>query len=165
MFNDNIFEKWLDEKSQELVNKIGAGEPLSGEEMIILVLKAQSNHFYHLDKDLRDDMKELREDTARQIMELREDTARQIIELREDMDKRFEQVDMRFEQVNMRFEQVDRRFEQVDKRFEQIDKRFEQVDKRFDAVIARMDRFMIWSLGLTISSTVFILGMMYKLVG
>ena len=154
MFNDNIFEKWLDEKSQELVNKIGAGEPLSGEEMIILVLKAQSNHFYHLDKDLRDDMKELREDTARQI-----------IELREDMDKRFEQVDMRFEQVNMRFEQVDRRFEQVDKRFEQIDKRFEQVDKRFDAVIARMDRFMIWSLGLTISSTVFILGMMYKLVG
>ena len=147
MFNDNIFEKWLDEKSQELVNKIGAGEPLSGEEMIILVLKAQSNHFYHLDKDLRDDMKELREDTARQI-----------IELREDMDKRFEQV-------NMRFEQVDRRFEQVDKRFEQIDKRFEQVDKRFDAVIARMDRFMIWSLGLTISSTVFILGMMYKLVG
>ena len=119
MFNDNIFEKWLDEKSQELVNKIGAGEPLSGEEMIILVLKAQSNHFYHLDKDLRDDMKELREDTARQIIELRED----------------------------------------------MDKRFEQVDKRFDAVIARMDRFMIWSLGLTISSTVFILGMMYKLVG
>ena len=155
MFNDNIFEKWLDEKSQELVNKIGAGEPLSGEEMIILVLKAQSNHFYHLDKDLRDDMKELREDTARQIMELREDTARQIMELREDTARQI--IELR--------EDMDKRFEQVDKRFEQIDKRFEQVDKRFDAVIARMDRFMIWSLGLTISSTVFILGMMYKLVG
>ena len=113
MFNDNIFEKWLDEKSQELVNKIGAGEPLSGEEMIILVLKAQSNHFYHLDKDLRDDMKELREDTARQIMELREDTARQIIELREDMDKRFEQVDKRFEQVDKRFEEMGDRLDDM----------------------------------------------------
>ena len=39
-----------------------------------------------------------------------------------------------------------------------MDKRFEQVDKRFDAVILRMDRFMIWSLGLTLSSTIFIIG-------
>ena len=151
MFENNIFEKWLDEKSQELVNKIRSGEALSSEEMIILVLKAQSNHFYHLDKDLRDEMKELREDTTKQISELREDTTRQIIELREDMDRRFEQVE--------------ERFKQVDKRFEQVDKRFEQVDKRFDAIIARMDRFMIWSLGLTVSSTLFILGMMYKLMG
>ena len=56
MFDNNMFETWLDEKSKELVDKIGAGEPLSSEEMIILVLKAQSNHFYHLDKDLREDM-------------------------------------------------------------------------------------------------------------
>jgi uncharacterized coiled-coil DUF342 family protein len=154
MFENNIFEKWLDEKSQELVNKIGSGEALSSEEMIILVLKAQSNHFYHLDKDLRDEMKELREDTTKQISELRED-----------MDRKFEQVDKRFEQVDRRFEQVEERFKQVDKRFEQVDKRFEQVDKRFDAIIARMDRFMIWSLGLTVSSTLFILGMMYKLIG
>ena len=158
MFENNIFEKWLDEKSQELVNKIGSGEALSSEEMIILVLKAQSNHFYHLDKDLRDEMRELREDTTKQISELREDTTRQIIELREDMDRKFEQVDKRFEQV-------DRRFEQVEERFKQVDKRFEQEDKRFDAIIARMDRFMIWSLGLTVSSTLFILGMMYKLIG
>jgi hypothetical protein len=108
MFDNNIFEKWLDDKSKELVDKIGSGKSLSSEEMIILVLKAQSNHFYHLDKDLRDEMKALRED---------------------------------------------------------MDKRFEQVDKRFDAMIARMDRFMIWSLGLTMTSTIFILGMMYKLVG
>jgi predicted nuclease with TOPRIM domain len=147
MFENNIFEKWLDEKSQELVNKIGSGEALSSEEMIILVLKAQSNHFYHLDKDLRDEMRELREDTTKQIIELRKD------------------MDRKFEQVEERFKQVDKRFEQVDKRFEQVDKRFEQVDKRFDAIIARMDRFMIWSLGLTVSSTLFILGMMYKLIG
>ena len=122
MFDNSIFESWLDEKSRELVSKIANQEPLTSEEMIILVLKAQSNHFHHLDEDLRKEMRELRDD-------------------------------------------MDKRFEQVDKRFEQVDKRFEQVDKRFDAMISRMDRFMIWSLGLTMTSTVFIITMMYKMVG
>ena len=126
MFDDSIFERWLDSKSKELIDKIGNGEPLSSEEMIILVLKAQSNHFHHLDEDLRKDMRDLREDTTKQIADLRED---------------------------------------MDKRFEQVDKRFEQVDKRFDMLISRMDRFMVWSLGLTMTSTIFIMGMMYKLIG
>ncbi len=136
MFENDVFENWLDKKANELVVKIGDGQSLNAEEMVILVLKAQANHFAHLDQDLRQEM----------------------LSLRQDMDRRFEQVDQRFEQVN-------KRFEQVDKRFEQVDKRFEQVDKRFDALIARMDRFMIWSLGLTLASTLFILGVMYKLIG
>ena len=129
MFENDVFENWLDKKANELVVKIGDGQSLNTEEMVILVLKAQANHFAHLDQDLRKEM----------------------LDLRKDMDRRFEQVD--------------RRFEQVDKRFEQVDKRFEQVDKRFDALLARMDRFMIWSLGLTVASTLFILGVMYKLIG
>ncbi len=94
------------------------------------------------------------------------------------MDERFEQVDKRFEQVDKRFEavqaQMDKRFEQVDKRFEavqaQIDKRFEQVekrieqvekqleqnDKRFMELGRRLDRFMFWSLGITITCAVFV---------
>jgi len=98
MFDNNIFEKWLDTKSQELITKIGNGEPLNSEEMIILVLKAQSNHFHHLDQDIRNDMKELRED----------------------MDKRFEQVDKKFEQVDKRFEQVDKRFDEMMKRMDRF---------------------------------------------
>lgn len=123
MFENDLFENWLDTKSKELVTKIGNQEKLSSDEMIILVLKAQSNHFYHLDQDMRKDMKELRDDFQSETKKLRED---------------------------------------MDKRFEQVDKRFEQVDKRFDTVIARMDRFMIWSLGLTMSSTIFIIGFMYN---
>jgi uncharacterized coiled-coil DUF342 family protein len=129
MFENDVFENWLDKQANKIVGKLGEGQNLSSEEMIILVLKAQANHFAHLDQDLRQEM----------------------LHLREDMDTRFEQVD--------------KRFEQVDKRFEQVDKRFEQVDKRFDVLIARMDRFMIWSFGLTFTSTLFILGVMYKLIG
>ena len=79
-------------------------------------------------------------------------------EMRIDMNKRFEEmrIDMnkRFEQVDKRFEQVEKRFEQVDKHFEQVDKRFEQIDKHLTIITNRMDRFMFWSLGLTVSAVI-----------
>ena len=75
------------------------------------------------------------------------------------------QIDKRFEELrddmNKRFEQVDKRFEQIDKRFEQIDRRFEQIDRRFEQITLRIDRFMFWSLGLVVSSTVLIIGYMH----
>jgi chaperonin cofactor prefoldin len=71
------------------------------------------------------------------------------------IDKRFEAVDKRFEQLQMnmdqRFDAVEKRFEATDKRFEAMDKRFEAMDKRFEELTRRLDRFMFWSLGLTIS--------------
>ena len=91
MFDNNFFEKWLDKKSEELIDKLGSGKELSIEEMVILVLKAQSNHFVHLDSDLRGEM----------------------LALRKDMDKRFEQVDKRFEQVDKRFERFEKRFDKM----------------------------------------------------
>jgi len=45
-------------------------------------------------------------------------------------------------------------FKMMDKRFEQIDKRFEEVDKHLTPIADRMDRFMFWSLGLTVSSII-----------
>ncbi len=101
MFNNSIFETWLDKKSSELILRLDQ-EKLSSEDMMILVLKAQSNHFEHLDSDLRNDMKELNSSLQRDMQNI----------LRQ-MDKRFEQVDKRFEQVDKRFESVDKRFEHV----------------------------------------------------
>jgi len=120
---------------------------------------------------------EIRNGNVRYELDLRERTIRVEEELKhqrdlmiegfKQMEKRFEQVDKRFEQVEKRFEQVDKRFEQVDKRFEQVDKhfesiqlemnrRFEQTDKHFEAITKRLDRFMFWSLGLTVSSAIFV---------
>ncbi len=69
-----------------------------------------------------------------------------------EMDKRFDAVDKRFEALQ---EQMDKRFDamwqQADKRFESMDKRFESMDKRFEELTRRIDRFMFWSLGLTVS--------------
>ena len=81
MFDDNMFEEWLNRKAVEVFDKVGREERINSEEMMILVLKAQANHFMHLDTDLRTEMKSLREDMKT---------------LREDMNRRFEAADRRF---------------------------------------------------------------------
>ena len=47
---------------------------------------------------------------------------------------------------------------------EQMDKRFEQVEKRFEQITSRIDRFMFWSLGLVLSSTILIIGYMHYFI-
>ena len=123
MFDDKFFEDWLNTQAQKVMEKVASGEGIAPEQMMILMLKAQTNHFAHLDVDLRNEM----------------------ILLREDMDKRFEQVDKRFEQAQV---ETAKRFEQVDKRFEQA-----QVEtaKRFEQLTSRIDHFMIWSFATTVS--------------
>ena len=85
-FENKAFVTWLDEQAQLAMNKVTSGKGLESQEIMILVLKAQTNHVTHIEQDLRKDM----------------------FELREDMNKRFEQVDARLEQVDKRFEQVDK---------------------------------------------------------
>lgn len=68
------------------------------------------------------------------------------------------------EQINLRFEEMqrnmDKRFDAVGKRFEAMDNRFEAMDNRFKELGRRLDRFMFWSLGLTVSATFLIITML-----
>ncbi len=106
-------------------------------------------------KNQRDLMKQGFDLMDKRFEEMREDMNKRFEqvdkrseEMREDINKRFEQVDKRFEEMR---EDMDKRFEQVDKRFEQVDKRFEQMDARFESLTKRIDRFMVWSFGLTVT--------------
>jgi len=130
MFDDKFFDDWLDGQAQKVMEKVASGEGIAPEQMMILMLKAQTNHFAHLDVDLRSDMQNLDSRLSSEMRKMNERLSGEMRELREDMDKRFEQVD---------------------KRFEQVDKRFEQVDKRFEQLTSRIDHFMIWSFATTIS--------------
>ena len=93
MFDDKVFDGWLDEQAKKAMDKIANSEAISPEQVTILILKAQTNHFAHLDIELREDMKSMNERLSAEMKTLRED-----------MNKRFEQVDKRFEQVDKRFE-------------------------------------------------------------
>ena len=130
MFDDKFFDDWLEAQAQKVMEKVANGEGASPEQMMILMLKAQTNHFAHLDIELRQDMQNLDSRLSSEMQKMNERLSGEMRELRVDMDKRFEQVD---------------------KRFEQVDKRFEQVDKRFEQLTSRIDHFMIWSFATTIS--------------
>ncbi len=92
MFDDKFFDDW-ENQAQKVMEKVASGEGIAPEQMMILMLKAQTNHFAHLDIDLRNEM----------------------VLLREDMDKRFEQVDKRFEQMQA---ETAKRFEQLTSRID-----------------------------------------------
>ena len=123
MFDDKFFEDWLDSQAQKVMEKVASGEGIAPEQMMILMLKAQTNHFAHLDVELREDVQNLDIRLSSQMEKMNERLSTEMRELREDMDKRFEQVD----------------------------KRFEQFDKRFEQLTSRIDHFMIWSFATTIS--------------
>jgi ElaB/YqjD/DUF883 family membrane-anchored ribosome-binding protein len=123
MFDDKFFDDWLDAQAQKVMEKVASGEGIAPEQMMILMLKAQTNHFAHLDVDLRSDMQNLDSRLSSEMQKMNERLSGEMRELREDMDKRFEQVD----------------------------KRFEQVDKRFEQLTSRIDHFMVWSFATTIS--------------
>jgi len=103
MFENDVFDTWLDNKSKEIILKLDK-EKLSSEEMIILMLKAQTNHFVHLDIDLRGEMAALNTKLSKDMAELNRDLRQEMIDLRKDMDKRFEQVDKRFEALTVRID-------------------------------------------------------------
>jgi hypothetical protein len=93
MFDDKFFEQWLDNQAQKVMEQVANGQSISPEQMMILVLKAQTNHFAHLDIELREDIKSLDMRLSKEMQELRKD-----------MDKRFEQVDKRFEMLISRID-------------------------------------------------------------
>ncbi|MCX7096069.1 MAG: hypothetical protein NTY50_21855 [Methylobacter sp.] len=132
------------------------------EQIQILIKKILSESPEAINANVRYEL-DLRERTIRVEEELKHQREL-MLEGFKQADKRFEQVDKRFEQMaeqmNKRFEQVDRRLEQMaeqmNKRFEQVDKRIDQIDKRFEEMGRRLDRFMFWSLGITVSCAVFV---------
>ena len=67
------------------------------------------------------------------------------------VDKRLDQVDKRLDHVELRLDQVDLRLDQVDKRFDRNEIRYTGFDSHFQAINQRVDRFMFFSLGLTVT--------------
>lgn len=71
VFNNQIFDGWLDRKAEEILSKVNR-EAITTEEMIVLILKAQTNHFYHMDQETKQDMTNLRTEISQLKIEMRE---------------------------------------------------------------------------------------------
>ncbi|MDD4973393.1 MAG: hypothetical protein PHY93_03535 [Bacteriovorax sp.] len=168
VFNNEIFDSWLNKKAEQILGKVDR-EAISTEEMIVLILKAQTNHFYHMDLDLktglqevRDEIRQDRESNKLEFQKIRHDSA-------VDMDKF--KVEMKTEMTGLRSEiksemndlRTEIKSEMNDLRAEfkadvgilktelrsEMDYRFGQVDKRFD----RINQYFIWLAGLIVASS------------
>ncbi len=105
VFNNEIFDSWLNKKADEILSKVNR-EMITTEEMIVLILKAQTNHFSHMDHDLKlaiqkshDEIGLIREDNEKLENSLRGDMTKMEAGIRSDMDLRFNIVDKRFDRV------------------------------------------------------------------
>ena len=121
MFDNQIFDSWLTKKSEEILSKVDR-ETISNEDMLILILKAQTNHFHHADVEFREEFKKI--------------------------DERFDKV---YQDIKKEFDQINGRFEMIEGRFEKIEGRFDiesaKVDVRFD----KMWAFQKWQAGIILA--------------
>lgn len=60
VFDNHVFDSWLNTKSQEILSKVDK-EKISTEEMLVLILKAQTNHFHHMDEEFRTEFKKIQD--------------------------------------------------------------------------------------------------------
>ena len=58
VFENQLFDHWLNQKSQDILSKMDK-EKVTTEDMLILTLKALTNHFHHMDIEFRDDFKKI----------------------------------------------------------------------------------------------------------
>ena len=77
MFSRTANTAWLDKRAEQIFEKVTDQEPITNEETLVLILKAQS-------------------DQLRQLAELMDARFEQV-------DKRFEMIDKRFEQLSSNF--------------------------------------------------------------
>ena len=101
VFNNQIFESWLDKKSDEILSKVDR-EKISTEEMIVLILKAQTNHFFHIDQEVKEQIN---------TVNYRIDS----------LDKRIDGLDKRIDGLDKRIDHLDHKVEKLDHK---IDNRF-----------------------------------------
>lgn len=95
VFNNQIFDSWLTRMSEEILSKVNR-EKITTEEMIILILKAQTNHFHHMDSDMNDNISELRTELKTEIAEVKEDMKSLRDEVKADFHKLDAKMDSRF---------------------------------------------------------------------
>ena len=103
MFNNQIFESWLTKMSDDILSKVNR-EKITTEEMIILILKAQTNHFHHMDEDLNKNISDSRAENQRGLDELRietkksiDETQKSINDLREEFREDFHRLDQKLD--------------------------------------------------------------------
>ena len=121
VFNNQPFDSWLNKKSDDILSKVDR-EMITTEEMIILVLKAQTNHFYHTDIDLKKGLS--------------------------GVDHKIESTSANLEEKIKNLDQLDYKTE---KRFERVENQIDSLKSDFKRLDIKIDNRFMWMIGITIA--------------
>jgi hypothetical protein len=132
VFNNQPFDSWLNKKSDDILSKVDR-EMITTEEMIILVLKAQTNHFYHTDIDLKKGLSDLDHKIESSIANLDHKIESSRIQLEEKINN----LDRKLESSVARLDQ------KIETSIAHLDEKIVYLDRKID------NRFM-WMIGITI---------------
>ena len=105
MFDNEIFDKWLDKEAEKVIQKLTDGEKLEGEDKLILMLKAQTNHFHHLDKEIREEITLFKKESREYWAENEKRWA--------ENEKRWVENEKRWEENNKRWEENQRELKKI----------------------------------------------------
>ncbi len=121
VFNNQLFDSWLDKKSDEILSKVDR-EKITTEEMIFLFLKAQTNHFHHADIDMKNGLRSLNES--------------------------FDHLENGLRSLNEKVNHFESRFDRLEKSY---DAKFHNIDQRFEKIDHKIDNRFMWMIGITIA--------------
>lgn len=88
VFNNEIFDSWLTKMSDDILSKVNR-EKITTEEMIILILKAQTNHFHHMDVEMKEELTAVRTEMKEELSAIRIEVKNDFHKLDTKMDSRF----------------------------------------------------------------------------
>ncbi|MGZ3787662.1 MAG: hypothetical protein ACXVLQ_04025 [Bacteriovorax sp.] len=140
MFNNQLFDSWLNKKSDEILSKVDR-ETISTEEMIILVLKAQTNHFYHTDIDLKKGMSDIDHRMEKGFLHFDSKLEKSISDLENKMEKGLADLDNKMEKG----------LAALDKKIENSDIRITSLERRIDSLDQKIDNRFMWTIGITVA--------------
>jgi Fe2+ transport system protein B len=107
VFNNDFFDLWLGKETDRILNKIDK-ETITSDEMILLILKAQTNHFAHMDQDIKGELAAQKSAVNQRFDEVNQQFEEQRIEVNQRFAEQKIEVNKRFEEqkieVNKRFD-------------------------------------------------------------
>lgn len=161
VFNNQPFDTWLNKKSEEILSKVDR-ERITTEEMIILVLKAQTNHFYHADIDLKKGLGEVDrkiESTSSHLNEKIKSIDHKIETTTSNLEDKIDRISSHLEEkiknldhkIDTSTKHLDEKFNFLDNKIDVTNTRLSSLERRFDLLDQKIDSRFMWMIGITIA--------------
>jgi len=118
---DRLFTEWLDNAYEKAIEKFKNDEEITNEDKLIFTLKYQSNHFQHLDIELREEIQKTNDKIDNLEKELRK-------EFKDEIQKTNDKIDNLEKELRKEFkDEIQKTNDKIDNLEKEINQKFEKL--------------------------------------